>query len=202
MNLYGYWTANDYTINNFHLLYNVSQTVTPGDELSYTLNTNFHDYRYWLTYDNYYAAGTGVPKSSYTILNNTVDFTYADNQIEFDITGTDHIIGRIRLFDLDVVAPIYVWDITFNSQTTQTIALPQLPDEMERSNLLDLYKNNLMEVSSTELVTYRGVSDYAAYIQKVIKDHKDPLQVTDGQELIYKGNGPYHDGPIKDFPFQ
>lgn len=204
MNIYGYWNSNDFEINTFHLIYNMSQTVSTGDQLNYALNTNFYDYRYWITFGNFYAAGIGIPKEVFTIPDNTLDFEYADNTVDLIITGTNHILGRIRLFDLDKVPTNqnYLWDITFNSKTTQRIVIPQLPDEVKSSNLLDLYEGNLMKVSSTELVAYKGINDYDEYLQKVIKDHKDPLLVTEGQELIYKGNGPFHDGPIRDFFFQ
>lgn len=203
MNIYGYWNSKDFDINNFHLINSVSQTVSKGDQLSYTLNTSFYDYRYWITFDNFYAAGTGIPKEILTIPNNTLDFEYADNIVNFIATGTDHTLGRIRLFDIDLVSTKqnYLWDITFNSQTTQRIVIPQLPNKVE-SNLLDLYKGNLIKVSSTELVKYKGIIDYDDYLQKVIKDHRNSLIVTGGQELIYKGNEPYHDGPIRDFHFQ
>ncbi|MBD3660827.1 MAG: hypothetical protein HUJ11_01300, partial [Arenibacter algicola] len=204
MNIYGYWNSNDFEINTFHLIYNKSQTVSTGDQLNYELNTNFYDYRYWITFGNFYAAGIGIPKEVFTIPDNTLDFEYADNTVDLIITGTNHILGRIRLFDLDKVPTNqnYLWDITFNSKTTQRIVIPQLPDEVKSSNLLDLYEGNLMKVSSTELVAYKGINDYDEYLQKVIKDHKDPLMATEGQELIYKGNGPFHDGPIRDFFFQ
>ena len=197
----GYWSAHDYDINNFHLIYNRGQITAPGGTMEYYLNTNFHDYRYWLSYQNYYAAGIGAPKTTYEIPSNTLDFTYANNTIDFAVTGTDHILGRIRLYDLNGAGPVYVWDITFDSKTTQSINLPQLPDEMEPSKLLGLYANNELKVSSTELVSYEGILDYGEYLQKVIKDHKDPLKVSGGQELIYKGTGTYHDGPINDYRF-
>lgn len=201
MNLFGYWKENDYEINNFHLIENINRAVSSGDQINYNLNTNFYDYRYWITFGNYFAAGIGVPKDSFSIPENTLDFTYANNKVDFEITGTNHIMGRIRLNNGGVF-PIYVWDITFNSKSISNVPLPQLPSEMEKSNLLSLYTNNELKITSTELVLYHGITDYNEYIQKVFKDHKDPLKVTEGQELIYKANVPFHDGPIKDFPFQ
>ncbi len=201
MSLFGYWKENDIEINNFHLIQNISQAVSPGDQINYTLNTNFYDYRYWITFGNYFAAGIGTPKDSFSIPENTLDFTYANNKVDFEITGTNHIMGRIRLNNGGVF-PIYVWDITFNSKAISSVPLPQLPPEMEESNLLSFYTNNELKITSTELVSYHGITDYDEYIQKVFKDHKDPLKVTEGQELIYKANVPFHDGPIKDFPFQ
>lgn len=201
MRLFGYWKENDFEINNFHWLQNVSQNVSPGDQLSYTLNTNFYDYRYWITFGNYFAAGIGAPKESFSIPENTLDFTYADNKVNFEITGTSHTMGRIRLNNGGEY-PIYVWDITFNSKAISSVPLPKLPSEMQESRLLSLYAKNELKITSTELVTYHGITDYDEYIQKVFKDHKDPLKVTEGQELIYKANVPFHDGPIKDFPFQ
>ena len=201
MFLFGYWTANDYAINNFHQIERRSVSLTPGNPMSYYLNSNFYEYRYRLRYQNYYSAGIGVPESNISIPNNTLDFTFANNKIDFDITGSDHIIGRIRLNDSGNY-PVYVWDITFNSTKTNSFILPQLPPEMNKSKLLSLYKSNLMKVASTELVSYRGIQDYEEYLQKVIKNHVDPLKVSDGQELIFKANVPYYDGPIRDFPFQ
>jgi len=204
MKLYGYYNVKEFEINNYHLINNIRGSVSNGDQLDYALNTNFYEYRYWLNIDNYYAAGTGIPKENYTIPDNTLDYEFTDNVVNFLIAGTDHIIGRIRLFDLDRVSttPNYLWDITFNSKTTDKIVIPALPNELENSGLLDLYRDNLIKVSSTELVKYGGVSDYNEYLHKVIKNHEDPLRITDGQELIYKGNSPFHDGPIRDFLFQ
>ncbi|UII79544.1 hypothetical protein [Flagellimonas sp. CMM7] len=201
MNVYGYWKEKDFENNNFHLIDSRSQSVNLGDQVNYTLNTNFYDYRYWMTFSNYYAAGSGAPKDSFTIPENTLDFTYADNLVNFEVTGTDHIIGRIRLHDGGTY-PIYVWDITFDSKTISSFPLPQLPPEMNESNLLLRYENNLLKVLSTELVSYQGIASYGEYIQKVIKNHYDPIQVSGGQELIYKSTTPFHEGPIEDFPFQ
>ncbi|MBC8768250.1 hypothetical protein H4O18_09615 [Arenibacter sp. BSSL-BM3] len=199
--MYGYWTANDYAINNFQLIDRRSQYLVPGNPLNYHLNTNFYAFRYSLQYQNYYASGIGIPESSLSVPDNTLDFTFSNNKINFDITGTDHIIGRIRLNDGGNY-PIYVWDVTFNSKTSSSLVLPELPIEMDKSNLLRLYKDNLMQVTSTELVSYRDIEDYDEYLQKVIKNHIDPLKVSGGQELIFKANVPFHDGPIKDFPFR
>ena len=177
-----------------HLFFPEIKSITPSI-------LTFYDYRYWMTFSNFYAAGTGVPKDSYTIPENTLDFTYADNMVDFEITGTDHIIGRIRMNNGGTF-PVYVWDITFDSKEISSLPLPQLPPEMHESDLLLRYENNLLKIKSTELVSYRGIASYAEYVQKVLKDHKDPLQVTEGQELIYKSTTPFHEGPIEDFPFQ
>ncbi|WP_422351581.1 hypothetical protein [Flagellimonas sp.] len=200
MNVYGYWKEKDFEINNFHLMENKSSSVYPGTQIDYTLNTNFYDYRYWMTFSNYYAAGTGALKDSYTIPENTLDFTYANNVVDFEVTGTDHIIGRIRMNNGGTY-PVYVWDITFDSKSISSIPLPQLPPEMYESNLLLRYENNLLKIKSTELVSYEGISDYDEYVQKVLQDDKDPLQITGGQELIYNSTTPFLEGPIEDFPF-
>lgn len=203
LHIYGYLNAQDKApdVDRAHLIFNKNQTYSPDDQFTYVLNTNLHDYLHSLTYGNYYTERLGVPLTSYILPEYNVDYTLDNNRIQLNILGTGHDLGRIQLMDYDnETTPVYIWNISFNSNSTSEIVIPELPNEV--AILQDLRLNRKLEVGSVELVDYMGIFGFEDYLQTIVKNQEDHLLISTGYDVISKSDYPFYNSPIQDYTFQ
>jgi hypothetical protein len=202
LHIYGYLNAEDKhpDINRTHLIFNRNQTYSPNNQFIYELNTNLHDYLHSLTYGNYYTERLGVPLTSYSIPEFDVDYILDDNKIQLTLSGTGHDLGRIQLLDYESTSPVYVWNISFNSNSTTEIVIPELPNEV--AIMQDLRLNQRLKVGSVELVDYMGISGFEDYLQTIVTNQEDHLLISTGYDVISKSENPFFNRPIKDYIFQ
>ncbi len=199
LQLYGALTQEDDMTNRYHRIYNFNLGANAGDILNYKLNTLFSHYRHSLNYDNYHTERNGTPPSTYSIPNVSVDYTTSNNVVNLNIQGTEHVLGRVEF--VDDTGPVYVWNIAFNSQTTTSVVIPELPPGINHP-VKTAYENNTIQAESVHLYSYESINSYSEYLQNVVKDHKNVLDVTDWFQLIYASDSGFHKGPIDEFGFQ
>lgn len=202
LHIYGYLNAEDKDpdVNRTHLIFNKNQTYSPDNQFTYELNTNLHDYLHSLTYGNYFTERLGMPLTSYSIPEFDIDYLLDDNKIQLNISGTGHDLGRIQLLDYESTSPNYVWNISFNSNSTSEIVIPELPNEV--AILQDLRLNQQLNVGSVELVDYEGISGFEDYLQTIVTNQEDHLLISTGYDVISKSDNPFFNRPIKDYVFQ
>lgn len=79
------------------------------------------------------------------------------------------------------------------------MVIPELPEEVRPSGLNELHETESLKVGKVELLSYPSIEDYDDYLQKIIKDQRDPLNVAGRYEMIFSG---FNNGPIREFLFQ
>lgn len=203
--LYGYLTATDLENDIKHRIWGYGAqnvTIMNGNGLRYAFNTNFHDYNYQLTMENYRVEAIGTPLDYYNAPNWSIDYTYSSSNKAFSLnkSGTTHNIGKISMGLVDNNS-FYTWTVLFNSQTSNEVVLPQLPQELQSWNINNYYANGNMNIEQIEVKRYNGVSSYDTFLQTVIKNNEfNQHKVSDKTESIFKSNvGTYLSRP--DFSF-
>ncbi|SDQ94425.1 Ig-like domain-containing protein [Flagellimonas zhangzhouensis] len=197
--IYGYQSQNDFQNKLSHQIYHSSFAAHTGTNVSYQLNTGFDNYQHFLLFGKYYTYRNGPPIDNYSIPD--LSFTYSKNNniVDLNIQGENHVVGRMQCIDFDNLN--YDWYITFNSESTTSVVLPEFPD------VIDHYVNQAQQdgnikIESIELLSYESIFSYDEYVEQVVKDQKNVLDVTDWYQLIFESRTGNFNLPNKEFIFQ
>ncbi len=192
---YGYF--NDYEYENniyYHDGGNGYQLGHPTDRFFYYHNAIFHKRRYDLSINSYYISAVGSPEGYYPKTDLDFGYTFTNNELNFQATGSGHIAGAFTLIDLEDSTTnmvngkevIYGWNVVFNSQDQNPIKLPELPEELQSWEFYTFYEQNDLKLEQIEVRKYQNVSNYAEYLEKVIKPNKHWYLVSPKREVVFK----------------
>lgn len=205
LTLYGYLSAADLENDVKHRLWGQgyqNAIIIGGSGFRYDFNTNFYNYSYKATMENYRIEAIGEPLEYYSAPDWSIDYTYSSNTKTFSLnkSGTTHNIGKI-IMDLVDNNSYYTWTVLFNSQTTNEVILPELPEELKSWNINNYYVTGDLNIEQIEVKRYDGLDTYDTFLQTVIKNNEyQQHNVSDKIESIFKTNiGVYTSRP--DFSF-
>lgn len=203
--LYGYLSANDLENGIEHRLWGhgyQNAIIMGGNGYRYPFNTNFYNYRYKITMENYSIEAIGEPLEYYNAPDWSIDYTYSSSDKKFSLnkSGSTHNIGKI-VMDLADNNSYYTWTVLFDSQSTTEVILPTLPEELQSWNIINYDTTGDFNIEQIEVKRYEGLDTYDAFLQTVIKNSTyKQHKVSDKIESIYKTNvGAYSSRP--DFSF-
>lgn len=193
LEIYGYQNDNDFSSNIYHKIWLSGVHTLQAPDMfinpveDYVLNTSFHSYAHFLFLEDYVTVRRGTPLTNYTIPDWDLDFGIVDKNITFSAMGSDHYVGKIlvssgndtdQLPTVDGKNLLYDWDICFNSVGKESLTLPELPEAMKSWNFGKFYETNTPIIKWVRVERYDGISDYPQYLNEVIKENNDPLQVS------------------------
>lgn len=202
--LYGYLTANDLQNGIKHRIWGhgYGNSIVMDNGLRYDFNTNFHEYNYQLTMENYRVEAIGEPLNYYDAPNWSIDYTYSSSTKSFTLnkSGASHNVGKIMMDQVDNNS-FYTWTVLFDSQATTEVILPKLPSELQSWNINSYYTTGNLTTEQIEVKRYDGLNSYDAFLQSVIENNEyNQHNVTEKTESIFKTNvGTYSSRP--DFSF-
>jgi len=200
--IYGALNNEDRNVNKYHSIFRDGRTSAISQPISYALNTTFPFYRHSLSIGNYYTERNGTPELTYQIPNLELDFLRNENQVNLSIQGTEHILGRISCTNFSGSTRNYDWNITFDSQKTREVILPELPLGLTHP-VATAHREKNIEVASVSLFSYQSITSYSDYIDKVTKNHNDVLSITDWFQIISSSKTEYYDNkPKREFLFK
>lgn len=195
----GALSSADDLANKFHELFVWNRVGVLDTPMDYQINTAFYAYRHALQFGNYFTERKGSPLPNYTIPGTAVDYTITNNQIDVTIQGAEHVVGRAQCFDFE--DQTYAWNITFDSQNTGSLTIPELPVSISHP-VRAIQQAGTIKVEKMELVSYAAISTYDQYIEGVLKDQTNILEATDWYQLVFKSRTGNFNSPIRDFLFQ
>lgn len=203
LEIFGATTLEDDGLNNYHQIYNANENdfiSNPG--LFYDLNTSFASYKHVLAWDNYYTLRKGTPLDNYEIPSWNLEYLVNGNTVSLTADQSEPILGRIICADSDFQThPTYHWSITFDSRKITDVVIPQLPEFIAQT-VSEAQNNNSIIVKGAALYSYQSILDYNDYVDKVIKNDKDILDVTDWYQSLKKSyDSEIWYGLNTDFPF-
>ncbi|WP_405384127.1 hypothetical protein [Maribacter sp. LLG6340-A2] len=188
LTILGYNNSQDFQDGIFHYLWQRNHVIDASfptvNTIPYFLNTTFEKYSHVYQWEDYYTNRIGVPLESYNIP--TWSFEYIQNGKEIDIikNGDGHTSGKIFLNNLNDEAiingkrTIYNWSYLFDSQNTEKIILPELPDDLKNSEFGSLHSSNSLLIERVLLNSYDGILSYPDFLDKIIKTNENILKVT------------------------
>lgn len=205
LTLYGYLSATDLENGIKHRIWADSKKndmIMNGTGYQYAFNTNFYNYSYKATIENYHIEAIGEPLDYYNSPNWSIDYTYSSANKIFSLnkSGTTHNVGKITM-DLVDNNSFYTWTVLFNSQTTNEVVLPKLPEELQSWNINNYYTTGDLNIEQIEVKKYNGLDTYDSFLQTIIKNNEfNQYKASDKIESIFKTNvGVYISRP--DFSF-
>ena len=114
----------------------------------------------------------------------TIDYTFANNTFEIITNGNGHSVGKIFISDyyghpdenlsqgyFDGSTSKYRWSIIFDSEKTDLLTLPQIPDEIQSREFYQLFDNQYLQVQQVEIKGYEGIPSYQEYLKEIIMDN-------------------------------
>ncbi|GLU45549.1 Ig-like domain-containing protein [Allomuricauda sp. NBRC 101325] len=202
MHIYGYFTQDDFNNNIYHKTYGYGYGYLPTEGIPYFLNTTFSNHLYNIRINDYFTERTGEPDATFTPVDWSIDYSFANNQFELLQTGVGHSIGKVFI---DSESPeiinglniTYRWSLLFDSQSMTQVKLPQIPEELQTWGFYSIYTDSNLQVQQVEIKGYEGISDYDTYLNEIIQDHKFPYTISPKMESKFKssGQGYYYNTP-------
>jgi len=192
---YGYFNDYEYENNiSHHDRGNGYQIGHPTDRFFYYHNAIFHKRRYDLSINNYFISAVGSPEVYYPKTDLNFNYTFANNELHFQPEGSGHIAAAFTLIDLDDSTTnmvngkevIYGWNVVFDSQSQNPIKLPELPEELQTWEFYSFYEQNDLKLEQIEVRKYQTISNYAEYLEKVIKPNKHWYLASSKREVVFK----------------
>jgi len=152
--------------------------------VSYFFNNTFEKYSHIFQWEDYYTKRVGAPLNSYDIPTWSFDYVHNGKEIDLTKNGDGHTVGRVFLSnfnDEDIVdgkRTLYNWSFLFDSQNTDKIILPELPEDIKTSEFGNIHDSNNLLIERVLLHGYEGIPDYSDYLDKVIKTNENILNIT------------------------
>src|SRR5690606_18309490 len=120
-------------------------------------------------------------------------------KINLSVQGTEHVVGKVQCVDFDNLT--YVWNITFDSQNTGVVIVPELPVSISHP-VKTAHQAGNIKVEKVELISYSSIQSYGEYIDGMIKNQSNVLDAADWYQLVFKSRTGDFNTPIRDFLFQ
>lgn len=176
INITGYFNENDFQNNIFHQISNAAYGFSAYEGSPYYYNTNMHKTVYEFTMPGYHTSRVGEPLEVFQDLDWTLDYSINGKKISIDKTGAGHYVGKVYLGTdppeiINGLNVGYGWNLIFNSETSNEVILPEIPEELQTWGFYDLYKNDNLKILQAEIKRYEGISSYDDYLTKVIKNN-------------------------------
>ena len=186
LTVYGYENENDVQKNIYHTLWGQG-TTNFSLPIIYSYNDSFYQYRHRLSIENFHTEGLGLPLEEYTIPNWTLNPVVQNNKVILNKTGEGHSIGRISLQE-DQEKDIYEWRILFDSEKTNEVVIPKIPEQLQNIPFFTLYESNSFELQQTEISKFEGINNYGHYLSEIIKENRNINNYSDKKETIFQSN--------------
>lgn len=201
LELYGYQNETDFNNEVFHSIYSYGLGIPGLNEYRYQLNTLFYDYSHQLSVGNYYTEGRGLPSSSIEQPGWTLDYNFSNNELQLTTSGAEHHVGMMSLSGGYSDSAPYEWQLVFDSQNTDMLVIPEIPDLLDFSEIYTQYQNSELEFGQVAISRFENIVDYPNYIDLIVKDNKSFVRTAYRFEAIYKriDDGTFYFNPRNDF---
>src|SRR5690606_18892578 len=81
------------------------------------------------------------------------------------------------------------WTVLFNSQTSNEVVLPQLPEELQSWQINNYYTTGDLTTLQMDVKKYNGLDTYDSFLQTIIKNCEyKQHNVSDKIESVFKTN--------------
>lgn len=196
----GYGSNEDYQNGIYHKVYSKSPQKVFGVEYEYHYYSNFNSYSHQLVLDDYLTVRKGLPANSYSIPDWNLDFLQQGNDINVTKSGTEHVLGKLQLSKAD--GKDYIMTVLFDSQNTDVVTLPQIPEEMQDLHIYNVAQNEGFNLNQIHISSFDGITTYADYLDVVIKNDKKEENISDVINTKMKANNGAELTPFKRFNFE
>jgi hypothetical protein len=190
LTILGYESETDFENDAYHTVWSLG-TQNYAFPIRYGYYNAFHKYRYRLTMQNFHVEDAGLPLAEYTIPGWNLDPILSNNTVNLNKTGSGHAVGRVILRE-DAPNYVYDWRIIFNSEKTDTIIVPELPEVFQSTPLSENLTANTISIYQAELRRYENIPTYESYLNTVLKENRDPRDVSEKKEVIFQSDIPVY----------
>ncbi len=201
LQILGYETSMDFENGVYHELFRGAPEFVFGGVHEYYLNSSFTNYSHQLVIGNYLTNRTGMPANEYTLTDWNVDYQQSGRNITITKSGIDHVLGRIRLSPADGLGGDYSMVVLFDSENTDVVTLPEIPEEMKDMSIYNVAKNKGFDFEQVHITSFDNISSYEEYLDQIIKNNIDPKVFSNIIETEMKSTSD-SGTPFKSFNFE
>ncbi|WOD43086.1 Ig-like domain-containing protein [Hwangdonia lutea] len=196
----GFRTNEDLQNGIYHNIYSGSPQQVFGIEYEYYFCSIFDSYSHQLILDDYLTLRKGLPINTYNIPNWSVDYLQNGNEITITKSGTEHVLGRLQL--MPTTGEDYIMTVLFDSQNTDVVTLPQIPEEMKDLYIYTVAQNQGFDMNQIHFSSYNSITSYADYLNNIIKGDDNETDVSDVISTKMKARNGASVTPFKTFNFE
>lgn len=194
LELYGYMNESEYENNIFHRIWQYGYQNAIGMDTDkgypYSFYPHFYKYSYVATLQDYTVEAVGEPLEYFNKPNWSIDYNYdkISKTISIISTGNEHNIGKVSMGSTSSTSN-YTWIILFDSQRSQEIIVPEIPEELNQWNINNYYTSSDFSIEQIEIKKYQNINTYNNFLNSVIKNNEyDFKKVTPKTESVFKTN--------------
>ncbi|MBO0321761.1 hypothetical protein J0X14_05595 [Muricauda sp. CAU 1633] len=188
MEIFGYSSLDDYRMDlNYELDESFKNTSNNPGPLEYFWLDIFAEYKHRIVSYDFTSVGRGLPQAYYEVPDWSIDHSLSNNIINYSIGAGNHSVGKtvITKWATPTTGSID-WIYIFDSQNTNQIVIPELPDELADYQLYDFLQEENYFLLQTQLTKYDGINSYNDYIQQIVKPNKSYQSQGDLETAKYK----------------
>ena len=188
--LFGYFDESDFQNNYYHLIDSKGSGSLINDNLHYIFNDSFEKYSFEITLNGYYSYRNGIPTSTITPLDWILDYTITGRSLMINKNTTEDILGKVILGSQTVDENYipYSWDLIFDSQNTNELNIPELPEEIKSWDFYEAFSTQPLHVGQVEIKRYENIIGFEDYILTVIANNKKATLISNKIESVFKNN--------------
>ncbi|MFD1161980.1 MULTISPECIES: Ig-like domain-containing protein [Hwangdonia] len=195
----GFRTNEDLQNGIYHKIYSGSPQQVFGVEYEYYFCSNFDSYSHQLILDDYLTFRKGLPNNTYNIPDWSVDYLQNGNEITITKSGTEHVLGRLQL--MPTTGEDYIMTVLFDSQNTDVVTLPQIPEDMKDLHIYTVAQNQGFDMNQIHFSSYNTITSYTDYLDSVIKGDGNETDVSDMITTKMKAKNGASVTPFKTYNF-
>ncbi|TRZ43778.1 Ig-like domain-containing protein [Robertkochia solimangrovi] len=196
--VYGFENLEDYNNDHYHMVSHVFSTVateTYKPRIYYSILKDFEYYYHVTKWGKYYTQRKGKP-SAPNIPGWESTHSFDGSSLQISTTGTGHQIGRASIND---DPQSIVLSITYPSNLTDAINLPEMPQEFSSLPFYSNYTSGNLTIRNTALESVESVNTYEEYLSVILSKDIAPKDLKlDADMILENGNSTYS---IKDIVF-
>ncbi|NER11027.1 Ig-like domain-containing protein [Muriicola jejuensis] len=168
LELFGFESQESFDNNIFHKVFGYGYGSNMLTSFPYISSSYFSHYSHQITIGMFHSEGPGLPSEVYTIPSWDITSNYSGQTVNLTLNGSGHIVGKLSFSDQGSSASPYEWVITFDSQVSNEVIIPELPVELQSGQLNQLRDSGTLELLQTELRDYENVFSYDDFINDLV----------------------------------
>ncbi|SDQ49810.1 Ig-like domain-containing protein [Flagellimonas zhangzhouensis] len=184
----GYDSLEDYRTNNGYSIFDdLKSTFYHPGPVNYFWLDVFQEYKFKIVSDDFAVIGRGLPETYYEVPDWSVDHLLNDKTIQYTIDSGEHTVGKtiIQRYANQYEGQ-FEWIFVFDSQKTQEITIPEIPEELKDYQLYNHMQNRDFMLYQSQITKYDGIETYDEYLEKIILPNKSYQSFGDKMTAKYR----------------
>ena len=169
------------------------------DNSSYTFADIFHEYHFSLNYEDFTLQGLGLPPSSFTFPDLSINYSLSEDQLLFQGLP-NYEVGRAYMRNQPSPGqstptnPVVTMFLMFNG-SSNSVSIPKIPNGMFSVQAREVFNNADFEFVRASAENYQTFSSYQDYLQNVFVNSTPYYLTSPSRSIVGDGGTNFNEFP-------